>query len=480
MQDIDFDAACAETWDFVVAGTSFSAMFFARELPAAARILLIEKGERHTHAERVAGRTQFGRETIRQRNTSGHEKEWIANSTFGGNSNCWWACTPRLHPEDFAMRTRFGVAQDWPVTYDELEPLYGEVEEIMDVCGGGSDAQIPRSRPFPSPPMRPSRSDVALRKHRADWWAQPTARSNGTRRPKCCGNGVCAICPIDAKFTIVNTLGTFERPNVRVLLRAEVRALHRSAGRVAEAEVRDPDGRVGRIRGGVFALGANALFNTAILLRSGFQNPALGRYLHEQASQVLLIDTAIENYLGQTSVTGHGYGFYAGEHRRERAAVMIENWNSPAFVRPEPGKWTQRLAMKLLAEDLPREDNRVVLEDGEPMIEWRGHDPYAFAGLAWAEAHLGELLPTPIEGIERAPFTTTEAHIQGTHRMAATPDLGVVDGLHRCFEADNVLALGGGAFPSCSPANPSLTISVLAMRAGRAFSSSAPAAEAAP
>jgi choline dehydrogenase-like flavoprotein len=464
---IDPETAAAERWDVVVAGTSFAAMFFARGLPPGTRVLFVEKGERHAHAERIARRAEFGTETIAQENTSGSVKEWIAHSTFGGNSNCWWACSPRFHPDDFRLRTLHGVGQDWPLNYDELEPFYAEAEDVMDINGGGSDAVLPRSRSFPSPEHRPSLSDIELRKFSPLWWAQPSARSSGSRRARCCGNGVCNLCPVDSKFTILNSLDQFERPEFRYLTGWEVRRVGRSGGVATELQARHADGREAVFKGDLFALGANAVFNAAILLRSGFTNPALGGYLHEQASRLVMIDCNIPNYHGGSSVTGHGYHFYHGVDRASAAAVVIENWNSPASIRLEPDKWTHRLAFKLIAEDMPQAENRVVLAKDEPLIHWSGHSPYATAGLDRAIAGLKNIIPVPIEKIQIGVYATTEAHIQGTHRIGATAAEGVVDRDLRTFECPNVLALGAGAYPTCSPANPTLTLSALSLRAGR-------------
>ncbi len=60
----------------------------------------------------------------------------------------------------------------------------------------------------------------------------------------------------------------------------------------------------------------------------------------------------------------------------------------------------------------------------------------------------------------------TEQHIQGTHRMGRDPETSVVDSALRLHGSENVFALGAGAFTSCSPANPTLTLSALALRAG--------------
>ena len=470
MNIIDIEKAKSESWDVIIAGTSFAAFFFARYLPRKLRVLFVEKGGITTHQSRIAAQRHDGLETIAQKNNSENEKRWIAHSTFGGNSNCWWACTPRLHPHDFGLFSRYGVGSDWPVTYDDLEDIYCDVEEVMEISGGGSDHLLPRSRPFPSPPHAFSRSDKALQAHSRDWFAQPTARSNGTRRPVCCANGVCHLCPVDSKFTILNSLDLFERPRFFLLPRTEVRRVQRTGTVATALTVRTSDHREHTIKGDLVALGANALFNSAILLRSGFENLNLGKYIHEQISQIVLVDVDTPNYFGGTSITGHGYPLYAGDHRKHAGAVLIENWNSPPSIRTDRGRWTDRLKLKFIAEDLPRAENRVVLRDDEPIIEWFGHHDYAYRGLERAHRELKNILPFKIESIEVEPVAKTEAHIQGTTRMGRNADTGVVDSNLATFEARNVLALGAGCFPSSSPANPTLTLSALSVRAARALS----------
>jgi choline dehydrogenase-like flavoprotein len=133
----------------------------------------------------------------------------------------------------------------------------------------------------------------------------------------------------------------------------------------------------------------------------------------------------------------------------------------------EPNKWTHRLVLKLLAEDMPQADNRVELRNGEPVIHWRGHHDYGLDGLERAISRLQDIIPVGIEKLHPQPHTITEAHIQGTHRMAATAADGVVVPYLRTFECSNTYALGAGAFPTCSPANPTLTLSALSLRAAR-------------
>ena len=50
---------------------------------------------------------------------------------IGGSTLHFVGEAHRMHPASMAMKSRFGVAADWPVSYAELEPLYVEVERLL-------------------------------------------------------------------------------------------------------------------------------------------------------------------------------------------------------------------------------------------------------------------------------------------------------------------------------------------------------------
>lgn len=463
LPEITAPEAMNRHWDVVIAGSSFASMFFLKGLPPDLSVLIVEKGQFQPHQDQTQVGI-FGLEQIAQNNHSDHRKDWVAHTTFGGNSNCWWACTPRFHPNDFRMDTAFGVGQDWPLSYDDLAPFYEEVEETMEIAGGGSDHILPRRAPFPFPPHLPSRSDTLLRAGSDNWFAQPTARANGGARAQCCANGVCTICPVNAKFTIENGIDHFARADVHLLQGAEARAVRIEAGTATGLMLRH-DGAEIEINGTHFAIGANAIFNAAILLRSGIDNDQIGAGINEQLARYAIIDAPGLGYWGGTSITGHGYDLYDGPHRAEVSAALMEVYNAPARFRHTPGRWGERVQIKLIVEDLPQDQNRVMLVDNEPVIDWHGHHDYALNGLDRAVEQLPSILPFEAEAIEFTDLVATEAHILGTHRMGVVTDdlLAVrnVGGLH---------ALGGGNFTTSSPANPTLTLSALSLRAGRSLS----------
>ncbi len=468
--EIDLKSAAATQWDVVIAGSSFASMFFLLGLPRDLRVLIVEKGgivpwERQVlNAERPA-------EPIRVENSSDMPKSFVAHTLFGGNSNCWWGQTPRFLPNDFRLASLYGVGEDWPIGYDDLEPYYLEVERVMEIAGGGTDHLSPRSSPYPFPPHALSRTDEALVAHDPSIWVPvATARANGGSRAQCCANGICEICPIEAKFTVPNSIDRFMRAGVHVLTGVECRAIETEAGHARTMLVRSNRSEA-LLTGATFALATNAFSNATILLRSGLGGPATGSYLHEQASVTLAIDVDHPNWFGGSSITLHGYGAYDGDHRKDSAAVLVENFNAPSILRNERGRWTERLHMKLIAEDLPQAANRVRLDDNEEgFAEWIGHSNYARRGLDRAEAMLAQMIPFTIEAIPGRSHATSEAHIQGTHRMGTDRETSVIDEGMRLHEVSNLLVLGSGAFPSCSPANPTLTLSALSLRAGRSVS----------
>ena len=70
----------------------------------------------------------------------------------GGSTLAFTGESHRLHPESMQMRSRFGVAADWPLTYDMLEPFYCEAERIVGVAGPADSGARWRSEPYPLPP----------------------------------------------------------------------------------------------------------------------------------------------------------------------------------------------------------------------------------------------------------------------------------------------------------------------------------------
>ena len=86
---------------------------------------------------------------------------WNGNCV-GGSSNFMSGFFHRLKPVDFRLASELGPVKgsatlDWPISYDDLEPYYAKVEQVVGVSGKVIDHpnQEPRStKDFPYPPTQ--------------------------------------------------------------------------------------------------------------------------------------------------------------------------------------------------------------------------------------------------------------------------------------------------------------------------------------
>ena len=74
-------------------------------------------------------------------------------NAVGGSTIYYGAEWPRLLPSDFRVRSLDGVADDWPISYDDLEPYYEEVDAFIGVSGLGGDTAYPPGLDYPQPPQ---------------------------------------------------------------------------------------------------------------------------------------------------------------------------------------------------------------------------------------------------------------------------------------------------------------------------------------
>jgi choline dehydrogenase-like flavoprotein len=466
------------SYELILVGTGFASSFFLhrylKRAGPSARVLVLERGEVRQHAWQITHASQLSDEAEKSFINRNPKKPWAVRLAFGGCSNCWWACTPRFLPEDFRMFTQYGVGQDWPVTYDALEEYYCDAEEIMSVSGPSDGSPFPRSRPYPLPPHRFTSPDRLLKQHFPDaFFNQPTARPSRpteSGRPRCCASGICSLCPINSKFTILNELNyLYEDPRVTLQTGATVLALDIANNVVTGVRYRS-GGAEHVARASVVGLGANALFNPHLLLRSGLTEPAVGRGLAEQVSaRVDVFLDGLDNFNGSTSITGNGYMLYSGDHRRERAAALMETWNM-VDLRDARGKWRRRVQLNFIFEDLPQASNAVTINAGNaelPDVTYAGPSPYLQRGLDALESQLPPILAAlPVESY-KVYFgqKSSEGHILGTTPMGGDPSKHVVDADLVHHTVRNLLVLGSSVFPTITPSNPTLTISALSLRA---------------
>lgn len=468
-----------EKFDLIIVGTGFASSFFLKKYLEKAktdsRVLVLERGVFFPHSERLKlyrgenRSTEFSNIDDIELDYDNPDKTWVFDANFGGSSNCWTGCTPRFMPNDFKMKSTYGVGVDWPIGYETLEPYYNEVEDIM-MIGGPVVTPFPKSKAYPLPPQHLSTVDRLLQaQHRELYISQPTARATipTGNRNGCCTSTVCSLCPIDSKFTIENSLlSVYKDSRVEVRYECQVYGLvpHYDVVRTVVYRQGSKDFSV---QGEVVALGANAIFNAHILLSSGDTLYYTGRGLSDQRGVFAYFYFNGLNNVGASSIiSANGYMFYDTDKRSDYAGCLIESFNDP-FIRNEPGRWRQLAKFKFIFEDLPNDDNRVMLSADlfKPRIQYKLHDPY----VERARAKLAENIDLyfsflPIERIEiDSQFQKSEFHICATTRMGLSAEDSVIDNKLIHHQYRNLFVLGSGAFPTITPANPTLTLSALSL-----------------
>jgi choline dehydrogenase-like flavoprotein len=160
-------------------------------------------------------------------------------NAVGGSTIHWSAHFPRFRPADFRVRTLDGVADDWPLTYAQLEPFFDLNDRMMGIAGITGDPAYPPKSPRQVPPLPLGKLGHTIVKGFETlgwhWWPSDTAILT---RPYD-GRNACNNCgPCD--------IGCSQGAKASVDITYWPKALAQGAGLTTQARVREitarPDG----------------------------------------------------------------------------------------------------------------------------------------------------------------------------------------------------------------------------------------------
>jgi len=159
------------TYDAIVVGAGAGGGIVAKELAVAGlQVLLLERGKKVSPAD-------CRKDDLRNQRTSAlaapfgpseaHNPRVVVDAVgnsrvigvrdggynnnaacVGGGTQSYGAMAWRFLPKDFRRKETYGVPpgstlDDWPITYDDLEPFYQKAEEEVGVSGDMSPARTP-------------------------------------------------------------------------------------------------------------------------------------------------------------------------------------------------------------------------------------------------------------------------------------------------------------------------------------------------
>src|SRR5262245_30955728 len=82
----------------------------------------------------------------------GSNFRWFRSRIVGGRTNHWGRIALRFAPVDFRSKTRDGLGDDWPITYDDVAPYYDKVESYIGVFGTKENIPSAPDGVFQPPP----------------------------------------------------------------------------------------------------------------------------------------------------------------------------------------------------------------------------------------------------------------------------------------------------------------------------------------
>jgi len=514
--------------DICIIGSGITAAVIAEKLAEEreTRIVVVEAGDdtvpladRAAHRGRFVayGESPWGRDHIDGMTADGIQSR---SMQVGGLAMHWGGVTPRFSPEDFRVKSLFGVGHDWPVTYEELDPFYDEAERRIGVAGEQGPPELdPRSGPFPMPPL-PLTYNLDLLKRWTDsagiaMWSQPSAKNSVAYggRAVCCRNDTCApVCPVGAKYSpdfTWNALRASRR--VELVPRTLVRRLvvEDGSNRIARAEAvrRDRGGANGSrvdFRARTFVVAAGYAWSPHLLLLSrserfpnGIANRSgmVGKYMTGHRNVFAFVKLPLRLYPGmneQHSLVTKQFMRPAKLDRYVRHDLRV--WESNVGRRPRlrgddgavllgdelMADWRRRSAegtarVRAYYDVIPDRESALTLNesaknaygDPQPKLTFRD-SPESLALRAHTEESIKSLFQRMARAgngeILRSGVDDFQDHPAGGCRMGDDPASSVVDSHGRAHDHENLFVVGAPTSVSGGCANATLTFLAVALR----------------
>ena len=453
----------------------------------------------------------------------------VMDNHVGGTSVHWTAQAWRYREDDFKIRSttlaKYGekalpagsAVVDWPLTYDDLEPYYEQVEYLVGISGqGGSNPfESKRKKDYPLPPLRRSGlgdlADTAIKQAGCNPFPQPAAiiSQDYNDRPACTYCGYCTGhgCWNDSKSsTLVSAIREAEKTG-KLEIRTNSRVtkiLSNDKGQVTGVQYLDEQGTSQEQPAGVVILATYVYENSRLLLLSpsnhypnglGNNGGNVGKYYmaHSYGGATGLFPGSNFNGLSGTGSQAVAFDDLNGDNFdhtglgfiRGAIANVAQSESTPIAragqVPPGTPAWgaaykqfIRESALSLAAvstqlEVLPYEANFLDLDPqqkddiGMPIIR------ITFS-LGDNERKANQYLNPKLEQILKlmgasqtwsAPEPATipiNSHAYGGTRMGDYPESSVVNKYGLSHEASNLMILGGSTWCSTTGYNPTETI----------------------
>jgi choline dehydrogenase-like flavoprotein len=434
---------------------------------------------------------------------------------MGGSTALYGMALERFFPADFTPKRNYPRATDstlpdaWPVDYVELRPYYEAAEELyrvrrsIDPCR----AEERTASPFELPPFSPSARE--FHDFFKDKGLHPYQLPKACEQVANCQTCQGYVCSKDCKNDSVRIClePALRDYDAHLLDECEVLKLEATRTSVTRA-ICSHRGQTIALRAGVVVLAAGALESPRLLLNSaspdwpsglandsGLVGKNLMRHYVDLYAVSVITDRACAGpqkelalndfYLTSEDKFGTLQSFGSLPPVPILLAEMEQDvrdgplrWAAPLFKLAKPALkpllgWLLggRILFASIVEDLPYEDNQVMLPDksgasdgGRLQLRYhvREHDRLRIKVI---RQKMGDVFrPYRFMLLKQAENNQRIAHACGTCRFGHDPKISVLDRDNRAHGLTNLFVVDASFFPSSGGTNPGLTIAANALR----------------
>ena len=437
-------------------------------------------------------------------------------NAVGGSTHHWTAHTPRFHPSDFRVKSLDGVADDWPISYWDIEKYYDINDEMMGCSGiDGDPANPPKSkRQMPPLPLGPDGERIAKAADRLGWhwWPSDSYQASEDYKGRVGWNNHGTFASKKKWQSIASTDHTYINPAVKNGLEVRANSVVQSisvdnSGKLKGVVYLDDKGVQYFQEAGKVIVACNGIGTPRLLLNSkskafpeGLANSSglVGKNLmfHPYAAVSGIFDEDDLNYsLGPLANIIIVQEFYETDESRNFVrgySFQMNRSHGPAHTALGAGgagkivpwgkdhhsefkkRFKKFLGLAVISEDLPELHNRVELD--EKLTDRHGIPlPKVFYKTS---ENTRKLLDHGIDSakklLEEAGCYETNVvptlesagwHLMGTAKMGNDPKTSVVDANCKTHDVDNLYIIDGSVFTTSAAVNPTPTIQAVALRA---------------
>ncbi len=483
-----------EDLDIIVIGGGAGGGTLAALCAAAGkRVLLAERGEAITAPDSVdragASRLHDEASTLIQKQpyddrtiqVNGTSSRLYMGGILGGGTSVYGGALLRPSPADFSPGKYYGTRipreiHEWPVSFEAFEPYLKAAERLYRVV---TDPSTDNGLPL---------AEINEKLMKSAWKSglNPYRLPLAIDSSKClrCDNCAGFVCPTGARSSSSQLLQQSSARGDSLTLKTHCEAdrLDRGAnGRLNGVWLRSRKDSSRRLyRAKRYVLSAGAIGSSALLIKSGFDHPLIGRNYMKHYSPIAIGVFARSTGASQTFVKQVGYSdYYFGTKDLPEKMGIVQSLPAPGpLMMSKSGmklvpRWmlnilrSRMLPLVGIVEDLPDPENRVSLDDSGSIRLRHQFSDYDHERGAEMTRHMSRLLKKTgafhcVTGL--APSQEHVAHQCGTIRFGTSEHHAVADPECRLFGQPDLFVADGSFMPNSSGVGPSLTIIANAIR----------------